>query len=130
MQRPEKGLEGKMAVYFYTADPRGLLNTFKAAIRQPEPQGKITTWRQWDDDDNYFTHTSTQWASLAWMRAAVEEEKGRLTFCIVKPRNGTVSQAAYGFYHGHMIETFLNHFDTLFKNGMATALADDGDVIV
>jgi hypothetical protein len=32
-----------------------------------------------------------------------------------------VSVTAYGYYHGHLIETFLNHFDNMFKVGAATA---------
>jgi hypothetical protein len=29
---------------------------------------------------------------------------------------------AYGYYHGHLLETFLNHFDQMFTLGSVTPL--------
>jgi len=115
-----------MAVHFYTSDPRGLLDAFKIAVNQTELEGKITTWRQWQSTD-YYTHTSAQWQSHAYMQAVVKRDT--LTFFIVNARGSAVSQTVYGFYHGHLIETFLNHFDKLFEQGAASALPGDGDII-
>jgi hypothetical protein len=118
--------EVEMAVHFYTPDSRDLLGRFRSAINQTELEGKITTWQQWRDSD-YFTHTSPQWRFKAFMKAAADSEK--LTFYIVNTEGRTVSSVDYGFYHGHLIETFLNHFDRLFRYAQASALPEQGDVI-
>lgn len=115
-----------MAVYFQTSDPAGLLRKFRSAIDQTSPEGKITTWTA-SKDGNYYTHTSKQWGYSAWMKPVVETQ--RLTFYIIKSKGSVVSQTAYGFYHGHMIETFLNHFDRLFDHSSATAMPVPGDLI-
>lgn len=115
-----------MAVYFQTSNPEELLEKFRSAVVQASPDGKITTWVA-SKDGNYYTHSSKQWEYSAWMKPVVEDNQ--LIFYIVKSKNKVVSQSAYGFYHGHMIETFLNHFDKLFKNGVATAIPVRGDLI-
>jgi hypothetical protein len=38
-----------------------------------------------------------------------------------------VTSVVYAYYHGHLIETFLNHFDKDFTKGEATALPTSGD---
>jgi hypothetical protein len=40
-----------------------------------------------------------------------------------------VTKIVYGYYHGHLIETFLNHFDSDFSDGSATALPAAGDLV-
>jgi|SRR5690348_6050283 len=115
-----------MAVYFQTNDPEGLLQKFKSAIAQTSQEGKITTWTA-SRDGKYYTHASKQWEYAAWMKPVVEAR--RLTFYIIKSKKTFVSQSAYGFYHGHMIETFLNHFDRLFDGGSATAMPVPGDLV-
>ena len=35
----------------------------------------------------------------------------------------------YGYYHGHLIETFLNHFDQSFSQGAASALPTNNDKV-
>ena len=113
-----------MAVYFQTDAARTLLDHFNARIDQSEAKGKITTWER-SDDGKCYTHTAADWRKKAWFRPKVETE--RLVFNIIKPKNADVSTVTYGYYHGHLIETFLNHFDGDFEQGRATARATSGD---
>ncbi|WP_081065099.1 hypothetical protein [Burkholderia cepacia] len=115
-----------MAIYFYTKDPSGLLANFRNRISQEEQAGKITTW---EEKDGHFTHKAKEWKYEAWFRPSIEEGKN-LTFNIVKSqKNEVVSQTAYGYYHGHLTETFLNHFDKLFSSAQSTALPVAGDIV-
>jgi hypothetical protein len=121
-----KFLESEMAVYIDTNEAAALFDLFKIKVEQREAEGKITTWKL-SNDKQYFTHAAKQWEYAAWMKPSVEN--GRLAFYIIKPRNKDVSQTAYGFYHGHMIETFLNHFDLRFDSAQATALPEALDKV-
>jgi hypothetical protein len=112
-----------MAIHFVTSDPAGLLKAFDARINQKEAAGKITTWEK--AADGHYTHKATEWAKKAWFKPAVEA--GQLTFNIIKPQNQNVSVTVYGYYHGHLLETFLNHFDKLFSSGNASALPEKSD---
>jgi hypothetical protein len=114
-----------MAIFFHTNSAGTLLKEFGTQIAQPEKSGKVITWAI--NSDNFYTHKSTQWGEKAWLKARVEAHQ--LTFNIIKPKNGNVSSPVYAYYHGHLIETFLSHFDKLFAYCSATALADIGDVI-
>jgi hypothetical protein len=113
-----------MAIYFVTDKAQALLNKFVAKIDQHEAKGKITTWEK-SDDGKYYTHTSAEWRKKAWIKPSVEN--ARLVFNIIKPKDTNVSPVVYGYYHGHLIETFLNHFDADFTEGKATARATSGD---
>jgi len=68
-----------------------------------------------------------------WYTSYNEEEvycqASQLTFNIIKPKDKSVSALAYAYYHGHLIETFLNHFDNSFGNGFASALPETDDNI-
>jgi len=114
-----------MAIYFLTDNARTLLGKFNERIDQQEAKGKITTWEK-SDDGEYYTHTSVDWRKKAWMKPLVKSD--RLVFNIIKPKNHSVSAVVYGFYHGHLIETFLNHFDEDFTEGKATARATSDDM--
>jgi hypothetical protein len=114
-----------MADYFYTDTPQWLLDEFNKRIDQKESKGKITTWER-SDDGVYYTHKSTEWGKKAWFKPKVES--GKLTFNIIKTKTTNVTRVVYGYYHGHLIETFLNHFDKDFSKAEATALAASGDV--
>ncbi len=114
-----------MSVTFLTSNPQELLNSFNARIEQTEAAGKITTWVR-SEDKLFYTHKAVEWANKAWFSPAVEA--GKLTFNIIKPKNANISTTVYGYYHGHLIETFLNHFDKMFSVGQATALATVNDV--
>ena len=113
-----------MAIYFVSDRAQALLNKFVAKIDQKEAKGKITTWEK-SDDGEYYTHTSAEWRKKAWVKPSVESS--RLVFNIIKPKSTNVSAVVYGYYHGHLIETFLNHFDEDFSEGKATARATSGD---
>ena len=108
-----------MAAIFYTSAAAQLLNDFRARIKQTEPADKITTW-EISEDGKYYTHKAAEWAKKAWFLATPGVD--RLTFNIIKPQNANVSVLVYGYYHGHLIETFLNHFDKNFSTGCATAV--------
>lgn len=113
-----------MAVIFYTEKPKTLLSEFDKRIEQSEAKGKITTWQK-SDDGEYYTHKADEWAKGAWFRPSTSS--GKLIFNIIKSKNSDVSATVYAYYHGHLIETFLNHFDNEFSTGDATALPSDGD---
>ena len=114
-----------MAVYFYTTDAKGLLAKFDSAIRQKEAKGKITTWEP-SDDGKYYTHKAADWNKKAWFRPHVDAKF--LRFNIIKPKSSKVGKLTYAYYHGHLIETILNHFDDNFTSGSATAQQDTDDL--
>ena len=113
-----------MSVNFSTQNPQALLAKFDAAISQSEQKGKIETWEK-SADGNYYTHKARDWYKKAWFKPSVQDQK--LVFNIVKPNNTNISSVVYGYYHGHLIETFLNHFDGSFSQGMASALPTAND---
>ena len=113
-----------MAVHFLTSDPEGLLKKFDARISQREEKGKITTWEK-SSDGKYYTHKAKEWHAKAWFRQ--NTEPGRLVFNIIKSQNSDVTTVVYAYYHGHLIETFLNHFDKDFTKAEATSLPTSGD---
>ena len=113
-----------MSVIFQTRDPKQLLEAFDAAILKRELKGKITTWVKHSDMIHY-THTAAQWRYQAFLAPKVGEME--LTFNIIRNKTSPVSTATYSFYHGHLIETFLNHFDQLFESANATAMPASGD---
>ncbi|RBM07999.1 hypothetical protein [Novacetimonas cocois] len=115
-----------MAVRFFTVSPKSLLDEFNKRLSQSEEKGRINTWKR-SNDKIYYTHSSQQWGSLAWFKPEIYED--RLTFNIIKPKNRNITTTVYGFYHGHLIETFLNHFDNLFTIGAGTAKPTDKDLI-
>jgi hypothetical protein len=113
-----------MAITFSTTAPEVLLKMFDARISQHEQKGKITTWEK-SKDGVYYTHKAAEWAKKAWLKPTIKSQ--RLTFNIIKPQNSNVSVAVYGYYHGHLVETFLNHFDAGFGEGSATASPTSDD---
>lgn len=116
-----------MAVTFFTpgSSSQALLDEFDARIEQRERKAKITTWEK-SNDGNYYTHKATEWTKKAWFKPAVAANK--LIFNIIKPGNMNVTAVAYAYYHGHLIETFLNHFDNQFSAGQSSAMPAAGDV--
>lgn len=113
-----------MAVRFYTENGHSLLNAFNTRISQKETTGKITTWER-SEDGVYYTHRAKEWNKKAWFKPVVYSKY--LAFNIIKPKNSNISITVYGYYHGHLIETFLNHFDDKFDSGEGTARAISGD---
>jgi hypothetical protein len=115
-----------MAIHFATKYAKSLLQEFDARIAQNESKGKITTWEK-SDDGRFYTHKASEWSKEAWLLPKIEV--AQLTFNIIKPKNKAISAVAYAYYHGHLIETFLNHFDKSFQNGVASALPEAGDLV-
>lgn len=104
-----------MAVFIQCADPQGLLEKLRAAIKQ----GKIETWTL--DGDGDLTHSPQQWRLQAWFRPVIET--GKLCFYILGTKNKRMTKSIYGVYHGRLIEMLLTHFDNDFEDARATALA-------
>src|SRR5579883_2696203 len=100
-----------MAIYFLTNAPKDLLGKFDVAIAQTKPEGKITTWVK-SEDGKYYTHKSEQYGKKAWLKPVILTN--RLAFNILRPQNANISTPVYGYYHGHLIETFINHFGKSF----------------
>lgn len=117
-----------MAVHFTCAQPQALLNMFKERVSQTEVKGKITTWRP-DSSGHYYTHTSGEQHGKAWFKPTVPLSGDRLTFNIVNPKGTPVSSYSYAYYHGHLIETFLNHFDQAFTSSTTSALPEAEDQV-
>lgn len=113
-----------MSLTFQCAAPADLLRNFKAKINQTEAKGKIDTW-EISDDGRYFTHKAPRWRALAWFWA--EEVGTGLRFNIAPSQGQTVTTEAYAYYHGHLTETFLNHFDQNFRVASSTAQVDTND---
>ena len=87
---------------FLTTKPQALLNSFNADITG----GHITTWEK--DKDGDFTHKASQWKSRAWLRPEVVAGTS-LKFTIIFSNGEKERRLVYSYYHGHLIETFLNH---------------------
>lgn len=115
-----------MAVFFTCEEPQALLNAFQARIDQSEPKGSITTWVR-SEDRRFYTQRAEGWARKAWFRPSVSQTT--LVFNIVKPANQNISTVAYAYYHGHLIETFMAHFDHMFADARATAMPAANDVV-
>jgi len=113
-----------MSVTFQTQNPQQLLDAFDAAILKREPTGKIVTWVKHGDMIHY-THTAPQWRYKAYFTATITAAE--LKFCIIRNKDVAVSTIAYSFYHGHLIQTFLDHFDQLFSVASASAMPTSGD---
>jgi hypothetical protein len=111
-----------MSVQFLTEKPNALLAAFDKRISQTEPVGKITTWVK---DGEFYTHKAPEWTKKAWFKAKISD--GKLTFNIIKPKGGNIPVTVYGYYHGHLTETFLNHFNTSFGSASSSALPTVGD---
>lgn len=113
-----------MAVTFVTSDAKNLLKEFNARIDQTEKKGKIETWMK-SDDGKYYTHTAKDWTKKAWFKPDAQD--GKLVFNIIKPKSSNISTVTYGYYHGHLTETFLNHFDSDFTQAQSSAKPTSSD---
>lgn len=115
-----------MAVDFISSNPQVILNKFNKAIEQDEPKGKITTWVR-SEDKKYYTHKAEEWKSQAWFKPIIKD--GVLTFNIIKPKNADISTVTYAYYHGHLTETFLSHFDALFTKAISSSMPTREDKV-
>lgn len=115
-----------MAVDFISSNPQNLLKEFNNAIEQDEPKGKINTWIR-SKDEKFYTHKAEEWNSKAWFKPVIKD--GILTFNIIKPQNADISTVTYAYYHGHLSETFLSHFDELFSKAASSAMPTSADKV-
>lgn len=112
-----------MALFLTTANPTGLLAEFKKRVKQTEPKGKITTWEE--NQQGNFTHKADQVHGEAWFCPAVEN--GRLAWYLRSPQGKIMSRYVYAYYHGHLTETFVDHFPDIFTSVSSTANASGAD---
>lgn len=115
-----------MSISFITATPQQLLDSFISHIEQAERKGQITTWVR-SQDGKFFTHKAPEWKGKAWFFPRVEA--GKLRFTIAPSKDSSVTVVSYGYYHGHLNETFLNHFDGDFSVAQSTARPDADDKV-
>lgn len=116
-----------MSVKFYAANPSALLKAFTEKVTQEKKEGSITTWELLPS--GHFTHKGQQYAREAFFLAEVRQNEQVLLFKIIRPEGKNILSRAYAYYHGHLIETFLNHFDKQFVSALASAMPADGDKV-
>ena len=85
--------------------------------------GSITTWLKVGE---HYTHVAERWHRKAFFKAHVDS--GQLRFNIIAPKGKNVTNEVYAYYHGHLTETFLNHFDKDFSLVGVSPLCTAGDV--
>jgi hypothetical protein len=110
-----------MAIYLATDTPTALHSAFDKAIDNKS----ITTWER--DSDGDYTHKAANWTKKLWLRPS--QENGRLAFYTVPPKDTKIQRVDYAYYHGHLIETFINHFPSNFSIASATPNAAGSDNI-
>lgn len=115
-----------MSVLFITASPQDLLNEFNKRIAQKEEQGKVKTWLRHKDQVHY-THDSDNWRNDAFFKPIIV--KDGLRFVIVPPEGSNISSLVYAYYHGHLTQTFLDHFDKMFTYAVSSAYPEHGDIV-
>jgi hypothetical protein len=118
-----------MAIFLATNNSAGLISAFNQAIanhQHNKPGQKVTTWRHVaHKGNNFYTHTSTNWADKAWLRG--DAETNRAAFYIRPFEGVTLTRTVYSYYAGHLIETFIRDFPTLFTSAQATPNAVGND---
>jgi len=114
-----------MAIYFPSDDPKGLLEAFGEATQNRQrgsTKPSIDTWRRLSYPDGYrYTHTdkSKQCEDKALLQPV--PENGQLAFYVKEfSPQVPVTRPVYAFYVGHLIETFIDHFDTKFTEASTT----------
>lgn len=102
-------------ITFLTAKPQALKNAFDKAIKD----GHITTWA--DDGDGWYSHKAPNWKGKAFLAPSIDTAVA-LKFKILIMDSVKISdrRVVYSYYHGHLIETFINHFSSMCDVGQAT----------
>lgn len=100
---------------FYTQDPAGLLQKFKAKLKAKQGQDSIQTWQQVGDN---FGHTSERWKGKLAFKANINADatQPNLSFTVGPMAKGTQEerQIIYAYYHGHLLQTFVDHLSGYF----------------
>lgn len=118
-----------MALFLTTPNAAGLMRSFNQAIANnvhQAPGPRVATWRHVvHEGSNYYTHTSANWKDKAFFRGEVEAN--RAAFYIGPAKGVTLKRDVYAYYAGHLAETFMRDFPTLFASAQATsnAVGDD-----
>jgi hypothetical protein len=110
-------------ITFQTNNSAGLLRLFDEAIAKGSATGGIATWEK---IGSYYTHRADRWAKKAYFTATAGANG--LIFNIVKNKASNITVLVYGYYHGHLLETFLNHFDKKFIGASCTPVCEAGDI--
>ncbi|MBD8239512.1 hypothetical protein ALP39_200480 [Pseudomonas marginalis pv. marginalis] len=95
-----------MTLRFTTSDPMSLLENFKNLIKQTEPKGKIKSWIAIDGG---FRHNS-DWKDKCLFQAVISADKT----CLIFTTSQIKEEFAYAYYHGHLLQTFIEHLNTKF----------------
>ncbi|AFI89583.1 hypothetical protein [Pectobacterium parmentieri] len=98
-----------MTIRFWTNNPQGLLNKFKELIEQDEPKGRINTWEQHSEG---FRHTARDWKELGLFIPRIADDNKSLIFNM----KGVKNAYAYAYYHGHLLQTFIEHLGGRFSS--------------
>jgi hypothetical protein len=118
-----------MAVYYATNSASALRDAFNQAIANHHRAGvgqRVDTWRHvLHDRRDFYTHTSANWKDKAWFRADLEAN--RLAFHILAFDRVPLTRDIYAYYAGHLIETFIRHFPTMFTIAQGTPNAAGAD---
>lgn len=102
-----------MALKFKTDNPQALLNKFKELINQTEAKGKIDTW---EEHGKGFRHTSKNWTEGNLFVPDIPESNDVLRFTMAEVKDSY----GYAYYHGHLLQVFVQHLNTLFVSALFT----------
>lgn len=97
-----------MAIYVKTDRPHTVVRKLRELINEME----IDTWIL--DEDNDFTHKSSQWRELAWIHPFIEEE--RVVFAIIGSQSKPLTRVIYGVYMGRFVECLIMHVDSYIQS--------------
>jgi hypothetical protein len=118
-----------MSLTFNTPNPTQLLSAFKNAIdnhKAGRVGQRIDTWDYTVVDGKYyFTHTSSNWGRKAYLRADIE--LGQLAFYVQQAQGVPLKRDVYGYFAGHLTETFIRHFPSMFSLAKTTPTAVGAD---
>lgn len=100
---------------FYTKDPAGLLKKFEEKIKAKVGQDSIQTWEQIGGN---FSHTAERWKGKMSFKTEIDTAaNGSSLIFLATAQNGPTKedrQTAYAYYHGHLLQTFVDHFGDFF----------------
>lgn len=113
-----------MALYFDSSNPAQLLKLFEDAVALGGKKGGISTWVK-HSSGNFFAHIGDQFEKCAWFQPKVETS--RLALYLIITEGKKYDSMAYAYYHGHLIETMIHHFDSAFTLASATPQGVVGD---
>lgn len=106
---------------FMTDGSAQLLKDFKEAIAS----GEITTWSH---EGGYYGHLANRWIHKAYFQAKSSSDRLTFSWTIVETNVSADEQrSVYAYYHGHLAETFMNHFYYGYTNAVASSQPTEGE---